>query len=66
MITLLEQIKQLKQNERTNFFFSRKRIDRGDGKKTIGWVLTDVRNNLTFENKDYNILYEKKLLLENQ
>lgn len=66
MITLLEQIKQLKQNERTNFLFSRKRIDRGDGKKTIGWVLTDVRNNLTFENKDYNILYEKKLLLENQ
>lgn len=66
MITLLEQIKQLKQNERTNFLFSRKRIDRGDGKKTIGWVLTDVKNNLTFENKDYNILYEKKLLLENQ
>lgn len=65
MITLLEQIKQLKQNERTNFLFSRKRIDRGDGKKTIGWVLTDVKNNLTFENKDYNILYEKKLLLEN-
>jgi hypothetical protein len=57
-------IKNLKSYERENFLFTRTRINRGDGKKTIGWVLKDTKNNLTFENKDYNILYEKKILLE--
>ena len=65
MSNIEEQIKQLKQFKRTIFLFSRKRIDRGDGKKTIGWIMTDVKNNLTFENKDYTILHRKKLLLEN-
>lgn len=57
-------IKKLKKIKRENFLFTRARINRGDGKKTIGWILKDIQNNLTFENKDYNILYRKKLNLE--
>lgn len=64
MKSIEDEIKELKKYKRENFLFSRKRIDRGDGKKTIGWIMTDVKNNLTFENKDYNILYNKKRLLE--
>lgn len=64
MESIEDEIKELKKYKRENFLFSRKRIDRGDGKKTIGWIMTDVKNNLTFENKDYNILYNKKRLLE--
>lgn len=64
MESIEDEIKELKKYKRENFLFSRKRIDRGDGKKTIGWIMTDVKNNLTFENKDYNILYKKKRLLE--
>jgi hypothetical protein len=50
-----EQIKQLKQLKRSNTLFFRRRIDRGDGKKTLGWIMVDDKFK-KLENTNINIL----------
>lgn len=50
-----EQIKQLKQLKRSNTLFFRRRIDRGDGKKTLGWIMVDNKFK-KLENTNINIL----------
>lgn len=65
MEQLISKIKKLKEMNRNNFFFMRRRIEKGNGKKTLGWVLQKENSLETFENKDFNILHEQKLLLEN-
>lgn len=65
MEQLISKIKKLKEMNRNNFFFMRRRIEKGNGKKTLGWVLQQENSLETFENKDFNILHKQKLLLEN-
>lgn len=50
-----EEIKQLKQLKRINTLFFRRRIDRGDGKKTLGWIMVDDKFK-KLENTNINIL----------
>lgn len=50
-----EEIKQLKQLKRINTLFFRRRIDRGDGKKTLGWIMVDDKFK-KLENININIL----------
>lgn len=65
MNNILSTIQQLKKMSRENFFFMRRRIDKGNGKKTLGWVLQPSNSDITYENKDFNNLHQQKLLLEN-
>lgn len=56
-----EFIKELKQYERENYIFQRRRILKEDGKsKTLGWIVfkDDINNRL--ENKNFDILNENK------
>lgn len=52
-----EYIKQLKKQPRENTLFYRRRIDRGDGKKTVGWIMKE-KNKASKENININILKE--------
>lgn len=65
MNNILSTIQHLKKMSRENFFFMRRRIDKGNGKKTLGWVLQPSNSDITYENKDFNNLHQQKLLLEN-
>ena len=51
-------IKQLKKNPRENTLFLRRRIDRGDGKKTLGWIMKESKGNSVKENINIMILKE--------
>lgn len=64
MNNIISTIKNLKQMSRENFLFMRRRIDKGNGKKTLGWVLQPTNSDVTFENKDFDSLHQQKLLLE--
>lgn len=64
MDNIVTKIKELKQMSRENFFFMRRRIDKGNGKKTLGWILQPSDSETTYENKDFDNLHKQKLLLE--
>lgn len=64
MSDIFSKIRELKNLNRSNFYFMRRRIDKGNGKKTLGWILQPEDSSETFENKDFNLLHEQKLLLE--
>lgn len=53
-----ELITQLKSRERNNYFFMRRRVDKGNGKKTLGWMLRKEDEEKTYENKDFYKLKE--------
>lgn len=53
-----EYIKQLKKTPRDNTLFYRRRINRGDGKKTLGWIMENDSKSLIKEN--INILTLKE------
>lgn len=53
-------IKQLKKTPRDNTLFYRRRINRGDGKKTLGWIMQNNSKSILKEN--INILTLKEEL----
>lgn len=54
-------IRQLKlKTKRENFIFMRRRVDKGNGKKTLGWILKKENSNETMENIDFYKLYDEK------
>ena len=58
--TLENQIKQLKTYyARDNFYYMRRRIDKGNGKKTLGWIMESANMNKPLQNKDFNQLHEQ-------
>lgn len=52
---------------RQNFIIQQRRIDKGkgDGSKTLGWIMFDNSNNLIFENKNFDNVIEFKRKIEN-
>ena len=66
-MTKLEQlIVNLKKIKRDNFYFLRRRVPKGNGKKTLGWICkrddtTEVLQNIDF----YKLKTEKNKLKEN-
>ena len=54
-------IRQLKlKTKRENFIFMRRRVAKGNGKKTLGWILKKENSNETMENIDFYKLYDEK------
>ena len=53
-------IKLKEDTKRDNYFFLRRRIDKGNGKKTLGWILKKEDSEKTSENIDFTILNEMK------
>lgn len=62
---LIETITSLKSMERNNFYFLRRRINKENGKKTLGWILEDNLQNYISENKNFDILHNIRLSYEN-
>ena len=53
------QIKELKTYySRDNYYYMRRRIDKGNGKKTLGWIMENANMNKTLKHKDFNQLHE--------
>ena len=65
MINLEKMILNLKKSERDNFYFLRRRIDKGNGKKTLGWVLKRDDTEKSLENLDFYKLQDMKEELKN-
>lgn len=64
MSNLEQLILKLKETtKRDNYFFLRRRIEKGNGKKTLGWILKKENSDKTTENIDFTILNEMKTLL---
>lgn len=61
MSELLEhQIKELRTYySRDNYYYMRRRIDKGNGKKTLGWIMENQNMNKPLEHKDFNQLHEQ-------
>ena len=53
-------IKLKEDTKRDNYFFLRRRIDKGNGKKTLGWIVKREMTNQTSENVDFTVLNEMK------
>lgn len=53
-------IKNLKSQPRENFIFLRRRIDKGNGKKTLGWIVKKENSENYIENLDFNMLNSLK------
>lgn len=52
-------IKYLKSNtKRDNFYFLRRRVDKGNGKKSLGWILKRDDTNKMIESLDFYKLKE--------
>lgn len=65
MADIEEQIKQLKSNAtRDNYYYMRRRIDKGNGKKTLGWVMENDNSKYSYEHKDFNVLHEQMIKME--
>ena len=57
---LNEQIKNLKTfYSRDNYYYMRRRIPKGNGKKTLGWIMESANMNKPLLNKDFNQLHEQ-------
>ena len=55
----------LKKIARDNFYFLRRRVDKGNGKKTLGWICKRDDTNKTMESLDfYKLNSEKNKLKE--
>lgn len=66
MNKIIDIISGIKQNfKRDNFIFLRRRVDRGDSKKTLGWILTKEDSSMCLENLDFNRLNNMKYRLRN-
>ena len=58
-------IKYLKQtSKRENYLFLRRRIDKGNGKKTLGWIVKKENSDNYLENIDFDILNRIKSQLK--
>lgn len=65
MSNLEEKIKKIKSNFlRDNFYYMRRRIDKGNGKKTLGWIMENDNLEYSYESKDFNALRNQMLELE--
>lgn len=65
MIDLEKTIKYLKQtSKRENYLFLRRRIDKGNGKKTLGWIVKKENSDNYLENIDFDILNRIKSQLK--
>jgi len=65
MSNLEEKIKKIKSNFlRDNFYYMRRRIDKGNGKKTLGWIMENDNLDYSYESKDFNALHSQMLELE--
>lgn len=65
MSNLEEKIKKIKSNFlRDNFYYMRRRIDKGNGKKTLGWIMENDNLEYSYESKDFNALHNQMLELE--
>lgn len=61
MSNLEQLILKLKETtKRDNYFFLRRRIDKGNGKKTLGWIVKRESTNQSTENVDFTVLNEMK------
>lgn len=60
MTSLEKMILMLKKTKRDNFYFLRRRIDKGNGKKTLGWILKRDDTDKSLENLDFYKLQEMK------
>lgn len=49
---------------RTNFLIQRRRVDKGNGSKTLGWLLFDKDSNLLNENTKFTSLVKYKREIE--
>ena len=57
---LNEQIKTLKTYySRDNYYYMRRRSPKGNGKKTLGWIMESANMNKPLQNKDFNQLHEQ-------
>nr|DAJ42493.1 MAG TPA: hypothetical protein [Caudoviricetes sp.] len=65
MIALEQMILDLKETVRDNYYFLRRRIDKGNGKKTLGWVLKRDDTDNSLENVDFQVLDKNKEELKN-
>ncbi len=67
MSNLEETIKEIKSKSvRDNFFYMRRRIDKGNGKKTLGWVLENENSEYSYESKNFNDLHDQMITMENE
>ena len=65
MNDLEKTIKYLKQtSKRENYLFLRRRIDIGNGKKTLGWIVKKENSDNYLENIDFDILNRIKSQLK--
>nr|DAH71218.1 MAG TPA: hypothetical protein [Caudoviricetes sp.] len=65
MNDLEKTIKYLKQtSKRENYLFLRRRIDKGNGKKTLGWIVKKENSDNYLENIDFDILNRIKSQLK--
>ena len=65
MNDLEKTIKYLKQtSKRENYLFLRRRIDKGNGKKTLGWIVKKENSDNYLENIDFDFLNRIKSQLK--
>ena len=66
MLMIEQMIVSLKKKvNRDNFYFLRRRIDKGNGKKSLGWIVKREDTNKELENFDfYKLCREKEQLKE--
>ena len=55
MNKIINEILNLKKLKRDNYYFMRRRVNKGNGKKTLGWMLQSENNDMIYENKDFNV-----------
>ena len=53
MTKLEKLILNLKKTNRDNFYFLRRRVDKGNGKKSLGWILKRDDTDKSFESLDF-------------
>lgn len=66
MSKLEELILNLKKTNRDNYYFLRRRVDKGNGKKTLGWILKRDDTNKSLENLDFYKLHSMKNKLKEE
>lgn len=66
MINMEKLIVGLKQTTRDNFYFLRRRVAKGNGKKTLGWICKRDDTTKTIENLDFYKLKDERNKLKEQ
>lgn len=64
MTTLEKLILNLKKTNRNNYYFLRRRVDKGNGKKSLGWILKKEDTNKCIESLDFYKLHNSINLLK--